>query len=78
MAFVADWAGDSASRGSPGGISPNAPEPVDSRILLLLLLPDFPACNALITGRNYDQSGRYQLLLLGAVCQCTNPVWSIG
>ncbi|KAA6418303.1 MAG: hypothetical protein FRX49_11812 [Trebouxia sp. A1-2] len=31
MAFVAGWGGDSASRGSPGGRSPNAPEPVVSR-----------------------------------------------
>ena len=68
MAFVAGWAHDSASRGSPGGRSPNAPEPVDSRMLLLLLRPEFPARNALITGMSYEQSGRYRLLLLGAVC----------
>ncbi len=68
MAFVAGWAGDSASRGSPGGRSPNAPESVDSRMLLLLLLPECPAHNALITDMNHEQSGCYQSLLLGAVC----------
>ena len=78
MAFVAGWAADSASRGSPGGRSSNAPEPVDSRMLLLLLLPNSPAHNALITGRHYKQSRRYQLLLLGAVCSCTKPVQSVG
>lgn len=68
MAFVAGWGGDSASRGSPGGRSPNAPEPVVSRVLLLLLLLERPARNALVMGMNHEQSGCYQLLLLGAVC----------